>query len=64
MQDPRKGLINGASKVFKANSSSDDYHNEMNFENFTKLLEQRQGWSGGAMVLGKLPVPGHPTYLE
>ena len=19
------------------------------------------GWSGGAMVLGKLPVPGHPT---
>ena len=22
------------------------------------------GWSGGAMVLGKLPVPGRPTYLE
>ena len=21
------------------------------------------GWSGGAMVLGKLPVPGHPTVL-
>ena len=21
------------------------------------------GWSGGAMVLGKLPVPGRPTYL-
>ena len=21
-------------------------------------------WSGGAMVLGKLPVPGRPTYLE
>ena len=20
-----------------------------------------KGWSGGAMVLGKLPVPGHPT---
>ena len=20
-------------------------------------------WSGGAMVLGKLPVPGHPTIL-
>ena len=20
-----------------------------------------RGWSGGAMVLGKLPVPGHPT---
>ena len=22
-----------------------------------------RGWSGGAMVLGKLPVPGRPTYL-
>ena len=21
------------------------------------------GWSGGAMVLGKLPVPGRPTIL-
>ena len=23
----------------------------------------RLGWSGGAMVLGKLPVPGRPTIL-
>ena len=23
-----------------------------------------EGWSGGAMVLGKLPVPGRPTYLD
>ena len=22
------------------------------------------GWSGGAMVLGKLPVPGRPAYLD
>ena len=22
-----------------------------------------EGWSGGAMVLGKLPVPGRPTLL-
>ena len=22
-----------------------------------------RGWSGGAMVLGKLPVPGRPTIL-
>ena len=21
----------------------------------------KRGWSGGAMVLGNLPVPGHPT---
>ena len=24
-------------------------------------LRETGGWSGGAMVLGKLPVPGHPT---
>ena len=24
-------------------------------------LLRRRGWSGGAMVLGKLPVPGRPT---
>ena len=31
-----------------------------------KLLSQRavRGWSGGAMVLGKLPVPGRPTSLD
>ena len=26
-------------------------------------LLQIRGWSGGAMVLGKLPVPGRPTIL-
>ena len=26
-------------------------------------LHARRGWSGGAMVLGKLPVPGRPTIL-
>ena len=28
---------------------------------FLHNAEQRQGWLGGAMVLGKLPVPGRPT---
>ena len=27
-------------------------------------ISQLGGWSGGAMVLGKLPVPGRPTYLD
>ena len=27
------------------------------------LSETSQGWSGGAMVLGKFPVPGRPTLL-
>ena len=26
-------------------------------------FRRRRGWSGGAMVLGNLPVPGHPTNL-
>ena len=25
------------------------------------VIEIFRGWSGDAMVLGKLPVPGHPT---
>ena len=29
----------------------------------TSLFSLRRGWSGGAMVLGKLPVPGRPTIL-
>ena len=29
--------------------------------NLTTLFLGRLGWSGGAMVLGKLPVPGRPT---
>ena len=28
---------------------------------FESLLGLTRGWSGGAMVLGKLPVPGRPT---
>ena len=27
------------------------------------FFKLRRGWSGGAMVLGKLPVPGRPTIL-
>ena len=26
-----------------------------------KAFQGKRGWSGGAMVLGKLPVPGRPT---
>ena len=29
-----------------------------------RLPERERGWSGGAKVLGKLPVPGRPTYLD
>ena len=27
-------------------------------------ISWKRGWSGDAMVLGKLPVPGSPTYLD
>ena len=30
--------------------------------NIIEFISNR-GWSGGAMVLGKLPVPGRPTIL-
>ena len=35
------GFIPGAKLVFKANSNSGDYHSEMNFNNFTKWLNER-----------------------
>ena len=37
----------------------------MNTTSQGAILHRRsRGWSGGAMVLGKLPVPGRPTSLE
>ena len=30
----------------------------------TTSPHKARGWSGGAMVLGKLPVPGRPTNLD
>ena len=30
-------------------------------DTFIKVTRVNKGWSGGAMVLGKLPVPGRPT---
>ena len=30
----------------------------------TAIPTRNRGWSGGAMMLGKLPVPGRPTYLD
>ena len=35
--------------------------NSPTFSNFSYFLG---GWSGGAKVLGKLPVPGRPTILD
>ena len=36
--------------------------NRFLMENQSSFYGNR-GWSGGAMVLGKLPVPGRPTIL-
>ena len=35
----------------------------VNISNELIFYVYRFGWSGGAMVLGKLPVPGRPTHL-
>ena len=34
------------------------------FYNYIVIIIIIRGWSGGAMVLGKLPVPGRPTSLD
>ena len=39
-----------------------EHENLLGFEQ--QLLNCSVGWSGGAMVLGKLPVPEHPTNLD
>ena len=31
------------------------------WDSFEAAADLNKGWSGGAMVLGKLPVPGRPT---
>ena len=33
-------------------------------QRFSPFFLYRWGWSGGAMVLGKLPLPGRPTNLD
>ena len=37
---------------------------EAAYNDFYGTLSPFRGLSGGAMVLGKLPVPGRPTYLD
>ena len=32
-----------------------------NMANYSLIISVTRWWSGGAMVLGKLPVPGHPA---
>ena len=34
------------------------------FNLYRAVSQRERGWSGGAMVLGELPVPGRPTYLD
>ena len=38
-----------------------DAHKYGNIKNSSIFQAHIRGWSGGAMVLGKLPVPGPPT---
>ena len=47
-------------KISKGNNSAKRYNfNTNHIQNYKVAW----GWSGGAMVLGKLPVPGRPTIL-
>ena len=54
-KEPKVGWLNGC---FGLNGPSRQYFN------LYRAVSQREGgWSGGAMVLGKLSVPGRPTIL-
>ena len=46
--DHNRKRINNLSKAYAVNE---------------KVIHLDRGWSGGAKVLGKLPVPGRPTIL-
>ena len=39
------------------------FHHDIRGHRARITLPRSRGWSGGAMVLGKLPVPGRPTIL-
>ena len=65
--------IRGSNAILKVKVAHDYalYYNNIlqsNSSNLpTRLLRRlwyEDGWSGGAMVLGKLPVPGRPTNLD
>ena len=45
------------------NSSEHEFSNAHKYKIYQEVL-LFMGWLGGAMVLGKLPVPGHPTNLN
>ena len=40
------------------------YRSISDVTDYTLDYQSRVGWSGGAMVLCKLPVPGRPTNLD
>ena len=40
-----------------------EYQRSRSFFDLGQRSVRFRGWSGGAMVLGKLPVPGRPTIL-
>ena len=37
---------------------------KLEYATLSNELGHKWGWSGGSMVLGKLPVPGRPTNLD
>ena len=54
----RETIFNASINIRKISSMLIHIFTFLSIRTFTK-----RGWSGGAMVLGKLPVPGRPTIL-
>ena len=42
----------------------DNHHSHESLSLLQAASDNNRGWTGGAMVLGKLPVPGRPTNLD
>ena len=55
---PRSTLGTGNSSLYLAKKVG------IRYKSTDPFFKEIMGWSGGAMVLGKLPVPARPTYLD
>ena len=60
-----KNRLNKAWKNHPSKFSAQVLYSRNSYWNcsISKCVLRSMGWSGGAMVLGKLPVPGRPTIL-
>ena len=57
-------ITKGILAIICSNSFSHCQGDQKKTEAISQIFSNVRGWSGGAMVLGKLSVPECPTYLD